>query len=241
MWLNLILTKPHLHQFHYYTVCKISWGPNTHCCLLRESSEWVLPHQYDGWGAVSLSSFPILDNYGSWSEPKLPLLGVDTPTLIPVPYLGPMGPGYSLSHSARTHIVKSSWVGSMNSGKSWLCWPTVKFPSHLYMAESWCVHLHIHMYVWNCAISPERLPLSTLLTGSLSNCLFCLVRSTAQASWGGRIILFISSMIMSAPLLVWAQADSSALLLFGGHSDLTQQLGDTVQKNSQISSMLATT
>ena len=52
---------------------------------------------------MSLSGIPILDNYGSWSEPKLPLLRVDTPTLIQVPYLGPMGPGFSLSHSAHTH------------------------------------------------------------------------------------------------------------------------------------------
>lgn len=56
--------------------------------LMNES----LPHQLDWW-RVSLSGFPILDNYSSWSEPKLPLLGVDTPTLIPGPYLGPVGPG----------------------------------------------------------------------------------------------------------------------------------------------------
>lgn len=42
---------------------------------------------------VSLSGFHILDNYGSWSKLKLPLLGTDTPTLIPGPYLGPVGPG----------------------------------------------------------------------------------------------------------------------------------------------------
>lgn len=64
------------------------------------------PHQWDGWG-VSLSGFPILDNYGSWSEPKIPLLRVDTPTLILVPYLGPAGPGYSLCCSARTHTLSN--------------------------------------------------------------------------------------------------------------------------------------
>lgn len=56
--------------------------------LMNES----FPHQLDWW-RVSLSGFPILDNYSSWSEHKLPLLGVDTPTLIPGPYLGPVGPG----------------------------------------------------------------------------------------------------------------------------------------------------
>lgn len=63
------------------------------------------PNQRDGWGA-SLSGFPILDNYGSWNEPKLLLLRTDTPTLIPVPYLGPAGPGYSLSCSAHKHYYQ---------------------------------------------------------------------------------------------------------------------------------------
>lgn len=109
--------------------------------LMNES----FPHQWNGWGGgggwgLSLSGFPILDNYGSWSVPKLPLLGVDTPTLIPVPYLGPMGPGYSLSRSARAHIVKSSSAGSTNSGKHWLRRQTVKTLSHvLYQRELVCV------------------------------------------------------------------------------------------------------
>lgn len=62
--------------------------------------------------------------------------------------------------------------------------------------------------------------------------LILLGKINSSGELGGRIVLFISSMIMSAPLLVWAQADSSALLLFRGHCDLTQQLGDTTQKNS---------
>lgn len=85
-----------------------------------------------GWaGGCPLSGFPILDNSGFWSEPKLPLLSVDSPTLIQVPYLDPLGPGRSLSCSAHTHIIKSSWAGSMNSGESWQCGATVKSLSYV--------------------------------------------------------------------------------------------------------------
>lgn len=71
------------------------------------NESFLISRMGGGGGGVPLSGFPIPDNYGSWSEPKLPLHGVNTPTLIPVPYLGPVGPAYSLSCSARTHTLSN--------------------------------------------------------------------------------------------------------------------------------------
>lgn len=105
-----------------------------------------LPHQLGGWW-VTLYGFPISDKYGSWSEPKLPLLSIDTPTIIPGPYLVPVGP--ALSCSAQTD--KSSWARSVNSGKCWMCHPNISCYTVLRVSAHTCICERV--------ISPERHPL----------------------------------------------------------------------------------
>lgn len=97
------------------SVCGVLWRLNPQCCPFGESYEWILCLISGmGAGGACPSGFPILDNYGSWSKPKMHLLSVDTPTLIPVSYLGPVGLAYLLCCSAYKHIFKC-WARSMNS------------------------------------------------------------------------------------------------------------------------------
>lgn len=162
----------------------ISWGLNPHCCPFRESYEWVLglisgmgggcpPLAFPSWIIMALgvnpsfarsaSTLPPLSQFLIWAQWGL---AVHCPALLTHTH-------YQILLSGVNELWKK--VGKSR--------PTVKsLPHVIYYWES--VSRFTYMSV--SASFPLRDP-HYKLSGSLSDCLFCLVKSTAQARRGGQM------------------------------------------------------
>lgn len=106
-------------SFHFMfsptAVWRVIWRLNPQCRLIGKSHEWDLGLISGMGGWHPPLAFPSWIIMVLGVNPSCFLLRVDTSTLIRVPYLGLVGPAYSLSCSAHNHIIKCSWVRSMNS------------------------------------------------------------------------------------------------------------------------------
>ena len=86
----------------------------------------------------------------------------------------------------------------------------------------------------NVSSPPDRPPREeTPLSSSVSDCLFCVIRSTVQTSRSDRP--FSTSATWSSLQLCWFWAWTHCSV--PGSDDLTQHLGDTAQRNRPVSLM----
>lgn len=120
-------TWPNTYRLNSVPLCCFSWEPQ------RSSLQgilWMSPFltSWTGGGCPS-PAFPSWIIIALGVNPNFPCSASTLPPLSQVLIWVQWGLAEALSCSAHTH--KSSWARSVNSGKRWMCRPTVKSPSRV--------------------------------------------------------------------------------------------------------------